>query len=102
MTISSRRYARRINGIPGKGQEVLKIRCLFSVRITARKVGHKVSISGQRKKPYEESIKVPLIMRLPGVFAGNRTCDTLTSPVDHVPIPLWFIWNSTTSDSGRL
>lgn len=38
-----------------------------------------------KKKPYEESIKVPLIMRLPGVFDGHRTCDTLTSPVDIFP-----------------
>ena len=38
-----------------------------------------------KKKPYEESIKVPLIMRLPGVFEDNRTCDTLTSPVDIFP-----------------
>ena len=38
-----------------------------------------------KKKPYEESIKVPLIMRLPGAFEDNRTCDTLTSPVDIFP-----------------
>ena len=39
-----------------------------------------------KREPYEESIKVPLIMRLPGVFDGNhRTCDTLTSPVDLFP-----------------
>ena len=38
-----------------------------------------------KKKPYEESIKVPLIMRLPGVFEENRICDTLTSPVDLFP-----------------
>ena len=38
-----------------------------------------------KREPYEESIKVPLIMRLPGIFEGNRTCDTLTSPVDLFP-----------------
>ncbi len=38
-----------------------------------------------KKKPYEESIKVPLIIRLPGVFEDNRTCDTLTSSVDIFP-----------------
>ena len=38
-----------------------------------------------KREPYEESIKVPLIMRLPGVFEDNRTCDTLTSPVDLFP-----------------
>ena len=38
-----------------------------------------------KKQPYEESIKVPLIMRLPGVFEGGRTCETLTSPVDLFP-----------------
>lgn len=38
-----------------------------------------------KKQPYEESIKVPLIMRLPGVFEGGRTCDTLTAPVDLFP-----------------
>ncbi len=38
-----------------------------------------------KREPYEESIKVPLIMRLPSVFEGNRLCDTLTSPVDLFP-----------------
>ena len=38
-----------------------------------------------KREPYEESIKVPLIMRLPGVFEGSRTCETLTSPVDIFP-----------------
>ena len=35
--------------------------------------------------PYEESIRVPLIMRLPGVLAGGCTNDTLTTPVDYFP-----------------
>ena len=38
-----------------------------------------------KREPYEESIKVPLIMRLPSVFEDNRICDTLTSPVDLFP-----------------
>lgn len=38
-----------------------------------------------KKQPYEESIRVPLIMRLPGVLEGGRTCDTLTAPVDFFP-----------------
>ncbi len=38
-----------------------------------------------KREPYEASIRVPLIMRLPGVFEGHRTCDTLTAPVDLFP-----------------
>lgn len=39
----------------------------------------------EKKMPYEESIKVPLIMRWPGVFVGGITRDTLTAPVDFLP-----------------
>jgi len=39
----------------------------------------------KKKMPYEESLKVPLIMRWPGVFDGGITRDTLTAPVDFLP-----------------
>jgi arylsulfatase A-like enzyme len=35
--------------------------------------------------PYEESIRVPWLMRWPGVFAGGGRRDTLVSPVDILP-----------------
>ena len=35
--------------------------------------------------PFEESLRVPMVFRLPGVFDGGRRCDTLTSPVDFFP-----------------
>jgi len=38
-----------------------------------------------KKMPYEESIHVPLILRLPGVFEGGIVRDTLTAPVDIFP-----------------
>ncbi len=38
-----------------------------------------------KKMPYEESIRVPWIMRWPGVFEGGGTCDALTAPVDLLP-----------------
>ena len=39
----------------------------------------------QKKLPYEESLRVPLIMRLPGVLDGGRRNDVLTAPVDFLP-----------------
>lgn len=39
----------------------------------------------QKMRPYDESLRVPLIMRLPGVFEGGGECDTLTAPVDFMP-----------------
>lgn len=39
----------------------------------------------QKKVPYEESILVPMLMRWPGVFDGNKTCDVLTATVDIFP-----------------
>jgi len=39
----------------------------------------------KKKAPYEESLLVPMIMRWPGVFDGNKTCDVLTAPVDIFP-----------------
>ena len=38
-----------------------------------------------KRLPYEESIRVPWIMRLPGVFDGGAQSDVLTSPVDIFP-----------------
>ena len=38
-----------------------------------------------KRRPYEESLKVPFVMRLPGVLEGGRTCDALTAPVDIFP-----------------
>jgi arylsulfatase A-like enzyme len=39
----------------------------------------------EKRHPYQESLHVPLIMRLPGVLDGGRRCDTLTAPVDLFP-----------------
>lgn len=39
----------------------------------------------EKMLPYEESLKVPMIVRWPGRFDGGRTCDTLTAPVDFFP-----------------
>ena len=59
---------------------------VFRLRPRPRKaVRAKASISGRSANLTKNPIKVPLIMRLPGVFDGNRTCDTLTSPVDLFP-----------------
>jgi arylsulfatase A-like enzyme len=38
-----------------------------------------------KKMPYRESLWVPLIMSLPGVFDGGVRRDTLISPVDYLP-----------------
>ena len=38
-----------------------------------------------KKMPYEESLRVPWVMRWPGVFDGGLTRDTLTAPVDIFP-----------------
>ena len=38
-----------------------------------------------KKQPYQESVHIPLIVRLPGVVDGGRTNDTLTAPVDLFP-----------------
>lgn len=38
-----------------------------------------------KKMPYRESLWVPLIMSLPGVFDGGVRRDTLMSPVDYMP-----------------
>jgi arylsulfatase A-like enzyme len=51
--------------------------------------GSQVGAHGQppwkKLRPHEESIHVPLIMRLPGVFEGGQRRDTLTAPVDFFP-----------------
>ncbi len=39
----------------------------------------------QKKLPYEESIKVPMIVRCPGLFQPGSRSDVLTSPVDLLP-----------------
>jgi arylsulfatase A-like enzyme len=39
----------------------------------------------KKKVPYEESLLVPMIVRWPGTFDENTTCDVLTSPVDLFP-----------------
>jgi arylsulfatase A-like enzyme len=39
----------------------------------------------EKRHPYQESIHVPCIMRLPGVLDGGRVRDTLTAPVDYFP-----------------
>jgi len=39
----------------------------------------------RKRAPYEESIRVPLIMRLPGVIEGGVTRDTLVAPTDLFP-----------------
>jgi arylsulfatase A-like enzyme len=38
-----------------------------------------------KKSPYEESLHVPCVMRLPGTFAPGSRCDALTAPVDFLP-----------------
>jgi arylsulfatase A-like enzyme len=39
----------------------------------------------EKRRPYEESIHVPCIMRLPGILDGGGMRDTLTAPVDFFP-----------------
>ncbi|KKL68283.1 hypothetical protein LCGC14_2126510, partial [marine sediment metagenome] len=39
----------------------------------------------QKKRPYEESVAVPMIVRLPGVLDGGVRREVLTSPVDLLP-----------------
>lgn len=39
----------------------------------------------EKRHPYEDSLKVPLIMRFPGVLEGGVTRDTLTATVDFFP-----------------
>jgi len=39
----------------------------------------------EKRHPYQESMHVPLVMRLPGAFEGGGTQDTLTAPVDLMP-----------------
>jgi arylsulfatase A-like enzyme len=38
-----------------------------------------------KKLPYEESLRVPMMARLPGAFEGGHVRDALTSPVDLFP-----------------
>ena len=38
-----------------------------------------------KKRPYQESLHVPCVLRWPGVFEAGATCDALTSPVDFFP-----------------
>jgi arylsulfatase A-like enzyme len=51
--------------------------------------GSQVGAQGVRpwskKHPYQASLHVPCILRLPGVLEGGRRRDTLTSPVDLMP-----------------
>jgi arylsulfatase A-like enzyme len=39
----------------------------------------------RKLSPYQESLKVPMLARLPGVFEGGIENDTLTAPVDFMP-----------------
>lgn len=39
----------------------------------------------EKRHPYEESLRVPCIMRFPGVLEGGITRDTLIAPVDFFP-----------------
>jgi arylsulfatase A-like enzyme len=39
----------------------------------------------EKRHPYEDSLNVPLVARLPGVLEGGVTRDTLTAPVDFFP-----------------
>jgi len=39
----------------------------------------------EKKMPYEESLQVPFVIRLPGALDGGVTRDTLTAPVDIFP-----------------
>jgi arylsulfatase A-like enzyme len=39
----------------------------------------------EKRHPYEDSIKVPAILRLPGVFEAGVRRDTLSAPVDWFP-----------------
>ena len=36
-------------------------------------------------EPYEESIKVPVFIRIPWLKEAGRACDALTAPVDWFP-----------------
>ncbi|MHC5054720.1 MAG: sulfatase family protein [Planctomycetota bacterium] len=38
-----------------------------------------------KKMPWEENVKVPMIVRWPGVLDGGRRTDALTAPVDLLP-----------------
>jgi len=44
-----------------------------------------VGAAWEKQLPWEESIHVPLIARLPGVLAAGEVCDALTAPVDFFP-----------------
>jgi len=48
-------------------------------------VGAKGIHPWEKRHPYEESLKVPFIMRFPGIMEGGTTRDTLTAPVDFFP-----------------
>ena len=39
----------------------------------------------QKRTPWEESVSVPLLVRLPGGRRGGSTCDALVAPVDLFP-----------------
>jgi len=39
----------------------------------------------QKMRPYDESLRVPMVARWPGHLDGGRRCDTLTAPVDLFP-----------------
>ena len=39
----------------------------------------------KKKLPYEESLRVPMVVRWPGVLEGGGRCDVLTAPVDLMP-----------------
>jgi len=43
------------------------------------------SAAWEKMLPWEESIRVPMIARWPGMFTGGSTCDALLSPVDIFP-----------------
>ena len=39
----------------------------------------------EKRHPYQESLHVPLIVRLPGTLDGGKTCEALNAPVDLFP-----------------
>jgi len=46
---------------------------------------HGAKYPWSKKHPYEESLRVPCILRWPGVLGGGVTRDALTAPVDYFP-----------------
>ncbi len=66
----------------GKAENTLLV---FSSDHGTQMGGHGDPIAFGKKQPYEESILIPFIARLPGVFEGGSRCDSLIAPVDIFP-----------------